>query len=550
MKTPINWKVTAILIAVISISSCKDDEDETPQNPSGNNNQAKTEVSADDILNGSITTNLNPSGVAPLTAELTFNTNKNSEVEITVQGKLPVSHTFQTITSSHTIPVLGLYPDTMNQVILKITDDMSYAYDTVMIQTDSLPAVLPTIEIVQSNPSMMEEGMNLNCFSITNGTNFEAYPLIYDRNGDIRWFLDLSGKYQAAGFVSPWEPIDGGFLLAEVGDQVIEFDMLGREHKVITLPSSYKSHHDVIKLDNGNYVVAVNKSSSQLLWTDTVGATPTMRTTVEDIFIEMGPGGNIIQEWDLKDILDVDRENIVNSLQASGNVDWFHMNAIYYSESDDSFILSGRNQGVVKVNRQGELVWIMSPKKGWEKAGPTGNGHDLDSLLLTAVDGAGNAYDTSIQNGNANDPNFDWPWGQHAPLILPNGNIALFDNGVNRIFSGQNAPNHSRYVEYDVDESNMTIRQVKSYGESRGADAYSFIISDVDYLPNTQNLLFCPGVSNNFQTSRIIELSPSMNVVFEGKLTFRNLNRPSGGGLVFGQLDLTYRAERVKLYRD
>ena len=245
--------------------------------------------------------------------------------------------------------------------------------------------------------------------------------------------------------------------------------------------------------------------------------------------------------------MDVDREELVPSLLNYGAVDWFHMNAVYHSESDDTYLLSGRNQGVIKVNQQGELVWIMAPKKGWEKAGADGNGYNLDSLLLTAVNSSGTPYDTSIQNGNALDPNFDWPWGQHAPMILPNGNIALFDNGVNRNFSGNNAMSYSRYVEYEVNESNMTIRQVRSYGESRN-DCFSFIISDVDYLPNTGNILFCPGVSDNFATSRIIELSPSNQVVFEGKLIFKNEKSP-GGPLAFGQLDLTYRAERVKLYR-
>ena len=543
-----NSKLYLFALALGSILwACNEDPDD-PSNPSGPSTQPQTEVAIENLLNGSITTTLNPSGVAPLTAELTFSTQGNTEVEITVLGKVPVSNKFDMISSSHAIPILGLYADTMNSVVLKISNKLAYAYDTIKIQTDSLPAALPTVEIVTANPFMMEEGMNLNCLSVTNGTRFEGMPMIYDHMGDIRWFLDLRGKYPNAGFISPWEPIDNGRLLTEVGDQVIEFDMLGYEAKVIPLPAGYESHHDVIKLPNGNYAVAVNKASSTMPWTDTSGTQN--RQTVEDILIEISPSGTILQEWDLKNLLDVDREVIQGSLTSYGAVDWFHMNAVEYSESDDTYILSGRHQGVVKVDRQGKLVWIIAPKKFWGNAGIDGNGYSTDSLLLTAVDGNGTPYSNDIQNGDANDPNFDWPWGQHAPVVLPNGNIAIFDNGCNRTFTRPTPmvmPNYSRYVEYKVNESNMTIQQVHEYGSARGTETFSWIISDVDYLPNTGNVLFLPGVSDGFSTSRMVELTrPGMMPVFEGKLTFKTILNPP---LTFGQLDINYRAERVKLYR-
>lgn len=547
MKSIITRELLLILALIVTFSACKDD-DEPTTNPSGTSNAPKTKVEVSELLNGTYTTTLNPSGKAPLTAAVSFSTTENTTVEMTVLGSIPVSNEFDAVSSSHNLDILGLYPNTNNRLALKISTSNQYALDTIDLpKTDSIPSIFPTVEIVSATPSLMEDGMNLNNLSITDGTNFQPYPMIYDRNGDIRWYLDLANNYPAAGFVSPFKPIDGGLLLAEVGDKIIEFDMMGREETVVTLPSVYHSHHDVSKLPNGNYAVAVSKTGSQMMYKGV------LRSTVEDIFIEVSPTGALVEEWDLKEILDVDRLNIVNfdNSDPAQSIDWFHQNALYYSESDDSFILSGRNQGVVKVGRNNELKWILSPHKGWGNSGADGNGYSLDSLLLTAVNASGTAYDTSIQNGNTSDPGFDWPWGQHAPMILPNGNIAMFDNGVNRFYTdvpgSDNGPNYSKYVEYEIDESSMKVKQVHAYGESRGAEAYSLIISDVDYLPNTGNVLFCPGVSDGFTTSRIIELTrPGMSPVFEGKLTFKN-ELSTGGG--FGKFDITYRAERIKLYR-
>lgn len=544
MKSLKLTKLLLLSLLSVFIWSCNEDDDD-PTNPSGPSDQGMSQVDISTLLDGDINVTVNPSSIAPLTAELAFKTVGQTQVEIQILGEVAVSNKFEYTSSNHTVAVLGLYGNRLNTVVLKVSNNLIFAYDTIRIQTDSLPSYLPKITINQANPSMMEEGMNLNCLSITNGTRFEAFPVIYDRNGDIRWFLDLSGQHPNAGFVSPWEPVENGRLLTEVGDYIIEYDMLGREAVKILIPPDHSSHHDVVKLDNGNYAIATTKKNSQIMWEGQ------MRNTVEDFFIEIDASGNLVQEWDLRQNLDVYRQDLLPSL-SFGLVDWFHQNALIYDKSDDTYILSGRNQGIVKVDRQNKVKWILAPHKGWGRAGIGANGPELDSLLLTAVNSSGTPYDTSVQNGNALDAGFDWPWGQHAPVLLPNGNLALFDNGVNRTFSNPtpNTPNYSRYVEYQIDETNMTVQQVRDYGTTRSTETFSWIVSDVDYLPNTGNVLFCPGVSDGFTTSRIVELTrPGMTPVFEGVLTYENERAP-GGGPAFGLFDITYRAERVKLYRD
>ena len=99
--------------------------------------------------------------------------------------------------------------------------------------------------------------------------------------------------------------------------------------------------------------------------------------------------------------------------------DRFHMNSIWYDPRDDSLLIAGKHQGIVKVTAENEPVWILSPHKGWGKAGKNGEGGETSDYLLTAVDKSDKPYTRDIQLGVSVAEDFDWPWGQHTPLVLP-----------------------------------------------------------------------------------------------------------------------------------
>ena len=116
-------------------------------------------------------------------------------------------------------------------------------------------------------------------------------------------------------------------------------------------------------------------------------------------------------------------------------------------------------------------------------------------------------------------------------------NLLLFDNGDRRNFSLNHQ--YSRAVAYEIDDENRTIRQVWDYGKNRGRDTYSAIVSDVDYLPETDNILFCPGAFVQHDEggfgAKVVEVDyDTKEVVFEVRL-----NR---GGIVF------HRAEKLSIY--
>jgi arylsulfate sulfotransferase len=244
--------------------------------------------------------------------------------------------------------------------------------------------------------------------------------------------------------------------------------------------------------------------------------------------------GAVINEWDLKESLDEWRVALDNVLNQQ-YIDWAHTNAVVWVPADSSIIISCRVQGVFKLSYDNELIWVLGPHEGW---GNNRQGVDLNDYLLTPISSTGSPLSDTVAKGQVTDPEFEWCWYQHAPFVMPNGNIMLFDNGQNRQFiPGNNS--YSRAVEYEIDEENMTIRQVWQYGKERGLETFSRIVSDVDRLPMTGNILFSPGawVQNGQGQlgAKIVEVDyNTREVIFEAKV--------HGTDIVF------HRTERLTLY--
>jgi arylsulfate sulfotransferase len=140
-------------------------------------------------------------------------------------------------------------------------------------------------------------------------------------------------------------------------------------------------------------------------------------------------------------------------------------------------------------------------------------------LLLQPLDAAGQPItDPAVLSGEANDPDFEWNWYRHAPLVMPSGNILLFDNGDDRNYTG--AGPYSRAVEFAIDTE--SVRQVWAYGKDRGEETYSRIVSDVDYAPEDDHVFFSPGAVDFGGSSygKVVELDrASRAVLFEATIT-------------------------------
>lgn len=493
----------------------------------------------EDLIKGKIGVQVNPYQRVPLGGKFDFETTVPVKVTVEVKGKTPVKKAYSSFSTRHSIPVLGLYAGTSNEVVLQLStqEDKSFS-KTFTLGTDPLPAFFPTIEIDQLDRSRMEPGMHLIEMLIANNGKFQSYTIIFDDAGDIRWFMDMSSTGQIT--YSALRNGFGNWLYLDWID-LYELNDLGREIKKETL-YDFAGNHYLEELPNGNILMGGSRKDAAVRRSDGRQVVTRFDHVLEWNRRENRPEKN----WDLAAVLDIDRAVFQADYSLDFAADWFHLNSIAKTE-DGGVIASGRNQGVVKVDSDNQPQWILAPHAAWGKAGRDGNGIHTRDYLLTALDSNGKKLPPIVQLGTKPSDGFEWSTGQHSLNWLGNGRLLLFDNGLARNLN--NKPTYSRAVEYQIDEENRTIQQIWQYGKERGLDMYSPITSDVDVLPRTGNRLITAGnirVNQPAPHAKLIELADG-EVVFECRVLFKDAK--GTGEKSWAQFDLVFKGERYTLYQ-
>jgi len=477
-----------------------------------------SEVSGHFIGNLSITEEqieLNPFNSAPLSALAQVSTPVKGSFVVTVKGQdgdvSDIIYESPNVGTEHSLPIIGLYGEYDNTVELTFVSATGAvrATHTTTVTTEALPTGLPTVDIVVplSNPAQ-------NTLFLVNYRAVNM-PFMMDAFGKVRWFSNgftTVRKYGLQIFANG----NVGYGVAGAGQgSVMEYTLVGEFVREYTFYPAYENaHHDVFELPNGNLLVAVNETGGE---------------TIEDQIIEMDRNsGAILTEWDLRESLPTDR---LTFRVIQDGADWFHNNAIWYDERDHSLILSGQAQGVVKVDWDNNLKWILAPHEGWPE--------EYQDYLLQPTEAEG----------------FEWVWGQHAPQVLPSGNLLLFDNGFGREFGA--ADQFSRAVEFEIVENDNgiggSISEVWQYGKERGEEFFAPFISDVDYYPTTDTRFLVAGstaFSLNYVDSANMTLTPDptaietiMVEVNEAKEVLFEATFSSEG-----KTGTTYRAEKLILF--
>ena len=488
-----------------------------------------TEPEPDYIINAK----LNPYNISPLTAVLEITSKDSCAVTFKVLGENPIEQSFSEFSGTFGIPVVGLYPGRENNVAVTLKYKDRVVNDTVKITTTNIPNLFPTIRIDKIDRNKMEPGLHGCDMHYANHGKFRSMPMIFDDQGIVRWYLDLSF---AGNMVSPFQRLKDGTILMVDRFNIYEFDMIGRALRKTTIDKNYGMHHDVVELPNGDLLICVGKRDGYI----NVDGEQVLSDSDYIIHFDRKTS-RIAKEWDMAKHLDV-RRNDLNFLRKG---DWLHMNGLFFNPKDSTIVVSGKNQGVVEITWNDRLNWILTRKKGWNKSGRNNDGPSLTPYLLTALDQNGNAYSRDVQDGKKSAPDFDFPWGQHAPEILPNGNLLVFDNGARRETGEEKE--YSRAVEYQIDEDKKTVTQVWQYGKERGDDFFSLIVGDVDYLPQTKNILVTSGyIMPEGNPGKIVEVDyETGQAVFEATLTYKTLNGDRSGN--WGEADILYRSERMEL---
>lgn len=429
----------------------------------------------------------NPSGHAPLTAEIHFETSVGTTVTLLISdGVILREVKFYTGGTQHNLPILNLKPARCYKIevmAVDAADGTARAY--LELTTPALPADFPPLEVRQCQARRREPGVIL--FPIGRGTRAvtsepEAeFIVALDSAGEVVWFY--RSEYS---LMDVRRLCSGNLIMMTTADRILEINMLGRTVNAWcagataengeTAVDTHGFHHALYELPNGNIAALSHEARHYDDWYSSCtepGAPFEPALVVGDTLIEFSRDGEIKNEIKLLDILNPYRVvydpflPFWERMGIPGGRDWSHSNSVIHDPLDDTFIISSRPQDLVaKYQRDsGELVWMLGPHGNW--AEPWQN-------FLLQPDGE-----------------LEWQYHQHDPSLTPEGTLLLFDNGSFRAQPFDPpvpaTDNYSRAVEFSINAEAMTVRQVWSYGGPTRSIPYSTYVSGALALPTTRN---------------------------------------------------------------
>ncbi len=407
---------------------------------------------------------LDPYEASPLSALICFQTEQPSQISITIKGKdelTDVNYNFDHPSSSHILPVYGLYPDSINIVTLTMTSsDGTNQTKTHEIKTEPLPKDLENLIILTTEfQSGYSDGVNFT---------YTGRKMAFDRNGDIRWYLSDDPTLVPVEY----NYINNRLIYSKgntfVGTALFfESDRLGRIYAVYYSP--YGVHHDISPKPDGNLLIA-----------GSIGE------TVEDFIYEIDQDtGEIVHQLDLKYVLQRTRKSYDADASGAGWKDWLHNNSIEWTEQEnqEKILISGNHQSTIAQLSwpDGRLDWILASPDDWLNR--------LVPYILTPIG-----------------DKFEYTYNQHAAAYLPDYDnnpdtvdIIVFDNGSSRYLHDKElqrrinvnevtAPDlYSRLVHFRVNQKEMTVEQIWQFGKEY-PNHFSRYRGDADLLP-TGNIL-------------------------------------------------------------
>jgi arylsulfate sulfotransferase len=285
-----------------------------------------------------------------------------------------------------TLPVFGLYQNRQNLVtVSSVFTDGSTQRNRANITTaayDGGTYTSPTI--VQ--PRLRNTTLSYD-FALLKGSVTDDTPVIIDSDSEVRWVGSAGrGGQQALLF-------DNAIYAGTISGLLrLEFD--GRSQTLADYSSMGVTnvHHN---FDYGREGIVMEVDTAD--WTETID-------------IEVDATGKVLRRWNLANIVSAamiaggdDPAQFV--LPAPG--DWFHNNATAYRPSDDSLIVSSRENFVIALDYDtGKIRWILGDAtKHW---------YEFPSLRAFAL---------------TLGPDTLPPIGQHAVSIVAD-QLLLFDDGT------------------------------------------------------------------------------------------------------------------------
>ncbi|MBA3832922.1 MAG: aryl-sulfate sulfotransferase [Chthoniobacterales bacterium] len=301
------------------------------------------------------------------------------------------------------LPVYGLYGGYTNTVTLTYNfSDGSFKKATTTVTTAEFgnPCNYASPTVLQAR--VPNAYLSYDFFLVRGACSVS--PAIFDTDGAVRWTSPLkiaSIREGSALF------FDNAVYVTQ-DSQLYRIDLDG----TITLVADYSAlgyinfHHDI---DRGKFGMVLDVDTEQY---------------VESVNIEVDKAGNILKTWNLADIISaamIAGGDDPSEFVSPAPVDWFHNNSTAYRRSDNSFIVSSREDFVIGLDYETKgIKWILGDEnKQW---------FQFPSLAQYAL---------SLNPGAVP------PSGQHAVSITLDNSLLLMDNGRNSAFHdppGANQP--------------------------------------------------------------------------------------------------------------
>ncbi len=386
-------------------------------------------------------------------------------------------HVFQSksVFSHHEVFVMGLFEGADCALEVRAEAGGLVANEALTIEdVGPVPETFPDLEMF----FLAEAGVFPGWTAWSLSDNDQGGPLrifVVDHEGRYRWY-HLGDDSVKAGAGAEIQAIDGGLLLAAGGPEMF----LGWDGNPIW-EAPFSAHHDMrFSPFNDDHLLYLGISGKDC---------PTTEHTLE--------------EFDMVDQETVWQWRICEHYTPPDPYDgWAHVNTIEPFPGERAVLLSVRNQDLLmRVDRDtGEIDWTLGWGGDFEMA--------TEDLFLR----------------------------QHAPEILENGEILLFDNGMS-----QKEVNRKNEDPAKVRPVSRVIQLALSFHEDGSPDAaevtweyldpelFAFARSEADRLPNGNTLITYSQLAPDMD-SWLREIDQDQGTVWE-------LHTPPGWS--------TYRAERI-----
>jgi arylsulfate sulfotransferase len=383
------------------------------------------------------------------------------------------------------LPVFGLYAGYQNQVTFQFAFDDG-SVQQLQYQISTTPYTDPTG--VYLNPTIVQArapGSNLG-FNFFILKSLLGSPVIVDSDGQVRWVVPASGT--SAVYFANGQFVTGSGTSAAV--TLLRLD--GTQSALKTdLPQP------LLATFSHNIDPGPSGLLAEFNGADDLG------DTIDDVVAEISPFSSQppIQTFDMADILATYMQN--NGDDPSSFVrpgaDWFHLNASTYDPSDNTVIVSSRENFLIKVSYSThDIVWILGdPTKYW---------YTFPSLSAKAL---------------ILDAGGDYPIGQHAVSITSDGYIMVFNDGLGSLNQPKGEPSgltrtYSEVSAYSVNAATMTAQNVWNF--NYGQSIYSEVCGSA-YESTGNSYLVDFATADNATEARLVGLDPNQNVVFDFQYT-------------------------------